>query len=126
MGPHTIKEDSRQDDYDVDVIYKDRKLKKEKTSLPRLICRNGKKESELEAALVRLRDLEALINSKDAALSTALSEKRSLEAEVKDLKAQLAKVRRLLLDMRVLGFFFQKTCRNVCLLIRQCSASVCL
>lgn len=56
-------------------------------------CRNGKKESELEAALVRLRDQEALLHNKDANLSTALSEKRSLEAEVKDLKAQLAKVR---------------------------------
>lgn len=55
--------------------------------------RNTKKESDLEAALVRLRDLEALLNSKDAALSTALGEKRTLEAEVKDLKAQLAKVK---------------------------------
>lgn len=57
------------------------------------LCRNGKKESELEAALARLRDLEALLNTKDASLSTSLSEKRGLEAEVKDLKAQLAKVR---------------------------------
>lgn len=56
------------------------------------LCRNGKKESDLEAALVRLRDLEALLNSKEASLSTALGEKRNLEAEVKDLKAQLAKV----------------------------------
>lgn len=46
----------------------------------------------MEAALARLRDLEALLNSKDAALATALGEKRNLEAEVKDLKAQLAKV----------------------------------
>lgn len=41
---------------------------------------------------MRLRDLEALLNSKEASLSTALGEKRNLEAEVKDLKAQLAKV----------------------------------
>lgn len=61
------------------------------------LCRNGKKESDLEAALVRLRDLEALLNSKDASLSTALGEKRNLEAEVKDLKAQLAKVRMVLI-----------------------------
>lgn len=54
--------------------------------------RNAKKESDLEAALARLRDLESLLNSKDAALATALAEKRSLEAEVKDLKAQLARV----------------------------------
>ncbi|KAJ3597625.1 hypothetical protein NHX12_001143 [Muraenolepis orangiensis] len=57
-----------------------------------LKARNGKKESDLEAALVRLRDLEALFNSKEASLSTALSEKRALEAQVKDLNAQLAKL----------------------------------
>ena len=56
--------------------------------------RNSKKESDLEAALARLRDLEALLNSKDASLSTAMGEKRALEAEVKDLKAQLAKVKK--------------------------------
>lgn len=56
------------------------------------VHRNSKKESDLEAALARLRDLEALLNSKDASLTTALGEKRALEAEVKDLKAQLAKV----------------------------------
>uniref|UniRef100_A0A4W6BQ39 Lamin A n=1 Tax=Lates calcarifer TaxID=8187 RepID=A0A4W6BQ39_LATCA len=53
---------------------------------------NSKKESDLEAALARLKDLEALLNSKDAALTTALGEKRTLEAEVKDLKAQLARL----------------------------------
>lgn len=55
-------------------------------------CRNGKKESDLESALARLKDLESLLNSKDASLSTALGEKRTLEVEVRDLKAQLAKV----------------------------------
>lgn len=57
------------------------------------LCRNAKKESDLDAALGKLRDLEALLNSKNASLSTALGEKRLLEAEVKDLKAHLAKVR---------------------------------
>lgn len=56
--------------------------------------RNNKKESDLEAALVRLRDLEALLNSKDASLNTAMGEKRALEVEVKGLKAQLAKVKK--------------------------------
>lgn len=50
----------------------------------------------MEAALARLKDLEALLNSKDAALSTALGEKRTLDVEVRDLKAQLAKVGNLL------------------------------
>lgn len=59
------------------------------------VYRNSKKEADLESALARLKDLEALLNSKDAALSTALGEKRSLETEVRDLKAQLAKVEML-------------------------------
>ncbi|XP_041843368.1 lamin-A-like [Melanotaenia boesemani] len=57
-----------------------------------LKIRNTKKESDLEAAQARLRNLEALFNSKDAALTTALGEKRNLEVEVKDLKAQSAKL----------------------------------
>lgn len=63
------------------------------SSCPPRLHRNTKKESDLEAALVRLRDLEAMLNSKDAAYTTALGEKRNLEAEVKDLKAQLARVK---------------------------------
>lgn len=63
------------------------------------LSRNGKKESDLEAALLRLRDLEALLNSKDASLSTAMGEKRSVEAELKELKAQLAKVTRASLNV---------------------------
>lgn len=75
-------------------------LKKKQTNvhISSVSClhRNSKKESDLEAALARLRDLEALLNSKDASLTTALGEKRALEAEVKDLKAQLAKVKTVL------------------------------
>lgn len=70
------------------------------TSSLSCLCRNSKKESDLEAALARLRDLEALLNSKDASLNTALGEKRALEVEVKDLKAQLAKVWTLLLNLK--------------------------
>ncbi|XP_045899977.1 lamin-A-like [Micropterus dolomieu] len=65
-----------------------------------LKARNSKKESDLEAALLRLRDLEALLNSKDASLNTAMGEKRTLEAEVKDLKAQLAKLESNLADAK--------------------------
>uniref|UniRef100_A0AAX7SKU3 Lamin A n=1 Tax=Astatotilapia calliptera TaxID=8154 RepID=A0AAX7SKU3_ASTCA len=75
-------------------------LSKIKEEHKELKARNTKKESDLEAALVRLRDLEALLNSKDAALSTALGEKRTLEAEVKDLKAQLAKLEVNLADAK--------------------------
>lgn len=62
-----------------------------------LFClyRNTKKESDLAAAQQRLKDLEALLNSKDASLTTALGEKRSLEVENRDLKAQIAKVKKM-------------------------------
>lgn len=38
--------------------------------------------------------MEALLNSKDASLTTALGEKRSLEAENREQKAQIGKVER--------------------------------
>lgn len=56
------------------------------------VYRNTKKESDLAGALQRLKDLEALLNSKDASLTTALGEKRNLEVENRDLKTQVAKV----------------------------------
>lgn len=56
------------------------------------LYRNTKKESDLAGAQQRLKDLEALLNSKDASLTTALGEKRNLEVENRDLKAQVAKV----------------------------------
>ncbi|KAG9345286.1 hypothetical protein JZ751_009832 [Albula glossodonta] len=62
--------------------------------------RNTKKEAELAGALTRLKDLEALLNSKDASLTTALGEKRNLEIEVRDLKAQLAKLEGSLADTK--------------------------
>ncbi|XP_069576987.1 lamin-A-like isoform X1 [Brachyistius frenatus] len=65
-----------------------------------LKARNTKKESELSAALLRLKDLEALLNSKDASLTTALGEKRNLDVENRDLKAQVAKLDTSLGDAR--------------------------
>ncbi|XP_030004041.1 lamin-A-like isoform X2 [Sphaeramia orbicularis] len=65
-----------------------------------LKARNTKKESDLAAALLRLKDLEALLNSKDASLTTALGEKRNLEVENRDLKTQVAKLDTSLSDAR--------------------------
>uniref|UniRef100_A0A669EFX5 Lamin A/C n=1 Tax=Oreochromis niloticus TaxID=8128 RepID=A0A669EFX5_ORENI len=65
-----------------------------------LKARNTKKESELGGALQRLKDLEALLNSKDASLTTALGEKRNLEVENRDLKAQVAKLDTSLADAK--------------------------
>lgn len=61
-------------------------------TLPLLCPRNAKKEGDLLTAQARLKDVEALLNSKEAALTTALGEKRNLENEVRDLRAQLLKV----------------------------------
>lgn len=66
-----------------------------RTHFASILClyRNTKKESDLAGAQQRVKDLEALLNSKDASLTTALGEKRSLEVENRDLKAQIAKVK---------------------------------
>ncbi|XP_009984527.1 PREDICTED: lamin, partial [Tauraco erythrolophus] len=53
---------------------------------------NAKKEGDLLTAQARLKEVEALLNSKEATLSTALGEKRNLETEVRDLRAQVAKL----------------------------------
>lgn len=46
---------------------------------------------------MKLREYEAALNSKDAALATALGDKKSLEGELEDLKDQIAQVRLALL-----------------------------
>ncbi len=51
-----------------------------------------KKDSEATGAQARLRDVEAQLNSKEAMLATALSEKRGLEATLADLQEQLQEV----------------------------------
>lgn len=48
-----------------------------------------KKDSEAAGAQARLKDLDAQLNSKEAMLATALSEKRGLEATLADLQEQL-------------------------------------
>lgn len=42
---------------------------------------------------MKLREYEAALNSKDAALATALGDKKSLEGDLEDLKDQIAQVR---------------------------------
>lgn len=56
----------------------------------------AKKESDLNGAQIKLREYEAALNSKDAALATALGDKKSLEADLEDLKDQIAQVRQTL------------------------------
>ncbi|ERE83936.1 prelamin-A/C-like isoform 2 [Cricetulus griseus] len=52
----------------------------------------AKKESDLNGAQMKLREYEAALNSKDAALATALGDKKSLEGDLEDLKDQIAQL----------------------------------
>ncbi|KAB0392347.1 hypothetical protein E2I00_014095, partial [Balaenoptera physalus] len=55
-------------------------------------CSYAKKESDLSGAQIKLREYEAALNSKDAALATALGDKKSLESDLEDLKDQIAQL----------------------------------
>ncbi|NWH87961.1 LAML3 protein, partial [Aegithalos caudatus] len=54
-----------------------------------LHARNSKKESDLNVAQARVRDLDAQLNAKEADLATALNENRTLENELRELKDQV-------------------------------------
>uniref|UniRef100_A0A8C4P4P0 Lamin-L(III)-like n=1 Tax=Dromaius novaehollandiae TaxID=8790 RepID=A0A8C4P4P0_DRONO len=54
---------------------------------------NSKKEADLNLAQARVRDLDAQLNAKEADLATALSENRSLENDLRELKDQVVTVR---------------------------------
>ncbi|NXF54947.1 LMNB1 protein, partial [Oceanites oceanicus] len=52
----------------------------------------AKKESDLNRAQVKIRECEGALSSKEAALATALGEKRNLEGENGDLKDQIVQL----------------------------------
>ncbi|NXP22376.1 LAML3 protein, partial [Scytalopus superciliaris] len=54
-----------------------------------LHIRNSKKESDLNVAQARVRDLDAQLNAKEADLATALNENRTLENELRELKDEV-------------------------------------
>ncbi|KAK2888678.1 lamin-B1 [Channa argus] len=64
-------------------------LGKLKNDHEQLLQNYNKKDSEAAGAQARLKDLEAQLNSKEAMLATALSEKRSLESTLSDLQERL-------------------------------------
>uniref|UniRef100_A0A3B4Y040 Lamin B1 n=1 Tax=Seriola lalandi dorsalis TaxID=1841481 RepID=A0A3B4Y040_SERLL len=64
-------------------------LGKIKSEHEQLLQNYSKKDSDAAGAQARVKDLEAQLNSKDAILATALSEKRGLEARLADLQEQL-------------------------------------
>uniref|UniRef100_A0AC11AXD1 Lamin B1 n=1 Tax=Ovis aries TaxID=9940 RepID=A0AC11AXD1_SHEEP len=65
-------------------------LGKFKAEHDQLLLNYAKKESDLNGAQIKLREYEAALNSKDAALATALGDKKSLESDLEDLKDQIA------------------------------------
>ncbi|XP_041826042.1 lamin-B1 [Melanotaenia boesemani] len=64
-------------------------LGKIKSDHEQLLQSYNKRDSEAAGAQARLKDLEAQLNSKEAMLATALSEKRGLEAMLAELNEQL-------------------------------------
>ncbi|XP_069784100.1 lamin-B2 isoform X1 [Narcine bancroftii] len=66
-------------------------LGKAKTELEELHKNYKKKDSDLASALARLKDFELTFHKNEAALNTALGENRRMEAEMDDLRSQLAK-----------------------------------
>ncbi|KAJ7409440.1 Lamin-L [Willisornis vidua] len=54
-----------------------------------LHIRNSKKETDLNVAQARMRDLDAQLNAKEAHLATALNENRTLENELRELKDEV-------------------------------------
>ncbi|MGH0171975.1 UNVERIFIED_CONTAM: hypothetical protein FKN15_065984 [Acipenser sinensis] len=61
-------------------------LGKIKTEHEQLLQNYAKKEAELNGTQAKLKDMEASLNSKEAVLTTALCDKRSLEASLEDLQ----------------------------------------
>ncbi|XP_060752017.1 lamin-B1 [Tachysurus vachellii] len=64
-------------------------LGKLRTEHDQLLQNYSKKDSDLAGCQARLKDLEALLNTKEASLATAYSEKKGLEAMLTDLQAQI-------------------------------------
>ncbi|XP_031413294.1 lamin-B1-like [Meleagris gallopavo] len=66
------------------------KYRENKEQLAWVCC--AKKDSDLNAAQTKLQEVEAVLNTKEAALATALSDKRSQEQKVEDLRAQIVEL----------------------------------
>lgn len=57
-----------------------------------LTCSSKKRDGELTVAQGRVKELESLFHRSEVELAAALSDKHSLESDVAELRAQLAKV----------------------------------
>ncbi|XP_038625851.1 lamin-B1 [Tachyglossus aculeatus] len=80
----------------------------------------AKKESDLTEAQNKLREYEAALNSKDAALATALSDKKSLEGDLEVLRDQFtqletsyAAAKKQLMDETLLKVDLENRCQSL-------------
>ncbi|KAF5901945.1 lamin-B1, partial [Clarias magur] len=64
-------------------------LGKLRTEHEQLLQNYAKKDTDLASSQARLKDVEALLNTKEASLATAYSEKKNLEAMLAELQAQI-------------------------------------
>uniref|UniRef100_A0A670XUP1 Lamin B1 n=1 Tax=Pseudonaja textilis TaxID=8673 RepID=A0A670XUP1_PSETE len=80
----------------------------------------AKKESDLTCAVAKLREFEASLNAKEAALATALGDKKSLEGDLEDLKDQinqleaaLVAAKKQLVDETLLKVDLENRCQSL-------------
>ncbi|XP_040914175.1 lamin-B1 [Toxotes jaculatrix] len=95
-------------------------LGKIKSDYDQLLQNYNKRDSEAAGAQARLKDVEAQLNSKEAMLATALSEKRGLEATLADLQEQLqeldtglAQAKKHLSDEMLLRIDLENRCQSL-------------
>ncbi|XP_030624644.1 lamin-B1 [Chanos chanos] len=95
-------------------------LGKIKPEHEQLLQTYAKKDADLAGAQARVRDLEALLNTKEALLATAVSEKKGLEATLADLQAQiqeleagLASAKKQLGDESLLRVDLENRCQSL-------------
>lgn len=95
-------------------------LGKIRTEHEQLLQSYAKKDSDLAGCQARLKDVEALLNSKEASLATALSERKSLEgsladlqAQIQELEASLASARKQLGDETLLRVDLENRCQSL-------------
>ncbi|KAB5543606.1 hypothetical protein PHYPO_G00081180 [Pangasianodon hypophthalmus] len=75
-------------------------LGKLRTEHEQLLQNYAKKDADLAGCQARLKDVEALLNTKEASLSTAYSEKKALEAMLADLHAQIQELEAALVSAK--------------------------
>ncbi|CAI5787055.1 laminlamin-B1 [Podarcis lilfordi] len=85
-----------------------------------LLGNYAKKESDLNGAMLKLREFEAALNAKEAALAIALGDKKSLEVDLEDLKDQIAQLeaslaaaKKQLVDETLLKVDLENRCQSL-------------